>query len=238
MEDRECFQQIRRPLERFSLPSHRAPESRCYPESPRSRASCDKGQWDRAHDILPPPSGNVVTLNISFGLTVPAFGPLFLLYGSLSLVTDSKGGVELFTSGRDQEWPDEFVLGPAQKEKPSGMLALGGADLTYGVVYGENFQTGDFGGAGYDYALNVGYVALGSSENLAETWDSYYGGVSVGGPFTMGTVATNSTSVFGRLQLPEWAIGFCHALGQCGMYPLLPVPEENLTDWERESYEM
>jgi RHS repeat-associated protein len=182
------------------------------------------------HDAVPP-AGNIVQINIGLGLNI---GPLFLIYASLSLVTDKDGGVQLYYTKRDQDYQEgssnalgSFEPGSSEKANPTSMLAIGGADLTWGTLDGSNFRkygTTAFAGKGVDYTLGVGQIAgdafFYADPTTGQVNPSIMTGVdagfSVGGPLTIGRVATDSIPLTKRVALPGWAIPMCQKVGMCG----------------------
>jgi RHS repeat-associated protein len=204
------------------------------------------GHWPEPLSWLPP-AGNQIQFNIALGLNVKS---LFLIYYSVSLVTDHEGGVQVYFTKRDQEYIEgteasggNFDPGPAEEEYPTEMLAFGGASVTYGGIEGSEFS--ERGTPAYiDQAVNnivlgVGPVSLDHyatfdqstgemSPSQLEGWDI---GVGVGGPLTLGSVSTKAIPLTSRIQLPPPLISSCKALGLCGSYP----PPFSMIETVRES---
>jgi RHS repeat-associated protein len=230
-------------LGRFAQPDSIIPEQTqgvqawdryAYTNNNPLRYNDPTGHWSEPLSWLPP-AGNQIQLNVAFGVNVKS---LFLVYFSVSLVTDHKGGVQLYVTKRDQEYIDgsaqsggSFDPGPAEEEYPTEMLAFGGASIAYGAIEGSEFR--ERGTSAYvdeavnNFVLGVGPVSLDHyatfdkstgemSRSQLEGWDI---GLGVGGPLTLGTVSTKAIPWTSRLQLSPPLIAGCKTIGLCGSYP-------------------
>jgi RHS repeat-associated protein len=189
------------------------------------------------HFSWPFPAGNVITLNFALGISVcgsctGATGAkdfTFLLYGSISLVTDHNGGVQLYTTTRDQNSP--FDPGPAEQTNPSTAMTAG-ASLTYGIIEGSDFEkrgTLAYEGLAVDNAVDFLVLAgdqsvyadpvTGQTDPSELTATSL--GVSIGSPIGLSSVATRSEPLFGQMQLSPVLTDVCQAFGMCGSYSWL-----------------
>lgn len=192
------------------------------------------------------PSGNQIQLSIAIGITLPLSNlnprntdKTILLFFALSLVTDEKGGVQLYSTVRDQTYQDGtspsgsgFRDGPAEKANPSSALTAG-VTLAYGTIEGAGFKTtddyrgyavdtagsvttplGSFGGDQYVYADPV----------TGQTDPSKYVGndiniLSFGAPFSGSKVSTYSQPLKSRFELPIVLTAWCKVIGMCGSLP-------------------
>jgi hypothetical protein len=188
------------------------------------------------HFPWPFPDGNLITANFALGISLCGSCTLAtgakdftaLLYGSISLVTDHDGGVQLYTTIRDQNSP--FDPGPAEKANPSA-AATAGASLTYGIIEGSDFKksgTEAYNGLAVDTAADF-LVLTGDKSVYADPITGQTDpskltatsiGISFGSPVGHSEVATRSEPLFGmdRIQLPPVLTDLCKAFGMCGSY--------------------
>jgi hypothetical protein len=181
-----------------------------------------------------PPAGNQIQLNWALGLNI---GPAFLAYGSVSLVTDNKGGIQVYYTKRDQDYhegsSDElggFEPGPAEQKYPTSMLAIGEVSLSYGAISGEKFEnegTVAYADQAVGKALGLGpiqvdyYYGFNKDRGEAdpEALEGFDIGFGWGGPFTIGSISTKAIPKTDRIQLPSSLIPICKSIGMCGSIP-------------------
>jgi len=191
----------------------------------------------------PWPSGNQIQLNIALGFTLQLSNlghgdadKTILLFYSLSLVTDDKGGIQLYGTKRDQEYRDGtspsgsgFTDGPAETSNPSTAITAG-ISVAYGAIDGTDFRTkGTLAYEGYavDDTIGLGpftgdeYVYADPVTGIVDPsrMTGYNIGLSAGIPASTSHVATKSIPITDRYQLPEVGIAWCKVAGMCGSYP-------------------
>ncbi len=186
---------------------------------------------------MPKPSGNNLEINVLAGISVKAKGydngpaTVGLLYYSLGLVTDKQGGVQFYYTTKDQEYilgssghMGGYLSGSAEREYPTDAYGIG-ITVNRGVIFGKEFTTPAFLGKGYSSSLGVGPASIGRFEPFDKTVDfmGYEYGISpIGGPISMGTVATDTYNIGNPIQLSQELIPVCNMMGQCGVVISFP----------------
>lgn len=176
-------------------------------------------------------------INILAGISVKSKGyddgpaTVGLLYYSLGLVTDKQGGVQFYYTTKDQEYilgssghMGGYLSGAAEREYPTDANGIG-ITVNRGVIFGKEFTTPAFLGKGYSSSLGVGPASIGRFEPYDKTVDfmGYEYGISpIGGPVSMGTVATDTYNIGNPIQLPQELIPVCNMMGQCGVITSFP----------------
>jgi hypothetical protein len=171
------------------------------------------------------PSGSNLEINILAGISIEAIGydnepvTVGLLYYSLGIVTDKDGEVQFYYSTKDQTYiPGSsghmggYVSGPAERAYPTDAFGLG-ITASGGYIFGDGFKTNKFLGKGYSSSLGVGPVSAGKFEPLDKSYKGYEFGPSIGVPFSMGTVATDTIGIGDPFKVDVQA---CRLVGLCG----------------------
>jgi len=187
------------------------------------------------------PSGNQIQINIAVGWTItpPKYvNPVAIaLFYSLNIVTDNKGGIQLFYTKRDQELADNFSgeqgaynLGPAEEEYPSSVFSFS-VTASYGWIYGSEFEkkgTDAFAGRAVDVNVSVGLSGdyyEGFYETTGDTDPSKLMGFDIGYglgiPIGFAKVSTETIPISERYQMSSFWTNICKNLGMCG--ELLPL---------------
>jgi len=184
--------------------------------------------------ILPEPTGNNVELNILAGISIKAEGldgnptTVGLLYYSVGFVTDKEGGLQFYYSKMDTTYQPGssshmggYTSGPAESDNPTSAFGLG-ITVNRGVIVGRGFTTEKFMGKGYSTnfptgtPLSGGYV---TPYDRSLDYEAYE--LSVGGGFSMGSVATDTYKINKNpFDIPDQLIPVCQMMGQCGAYVL------------------
>jgi len=188
---------------------------------------------------------------VAFGVNIKS---AFLVYYSVSLVTDNQGCVQIYFTKRDQAYKQgtsasggEFVPGPAEKKHPTSMLSFS-ASAAWGAIEGSEFRergTRAYKDWAVDDALGVGPVVLdhyNMYDKDAEKIDrqklsGYDIGLGVGAPFGVGSIAMKSIPITDRWQMPKFMLAGCKSLGLYGSYPppfsYFIVAEDSFKRWRR-----
>jgi hypothetical protein len=190
-----------------------------WSEEPKAKEHDEEAPWVAG--------GNQAQLNIMAGASVPAQGAdgnptqVFLLYYSLSAISDSSGNIQLYIISRDISYVSlgisggGYVSGPLEAKRASGGYGIG-ADATWGPIWGQGFNTDKFAGRATSYSGSVGMFA-------GDAWvseDHQYRGADLGvsiGTLTAGDVNTVTYKWGPKISLPPAAIPACRMLLGCGV---------------------